>query len=180
MYATFYIGGASPFIAVGALLGRSKAGAVVGFVAVSALLAVVTSLALFDAGMNQSTSETGRRIADCTTSWILLVLGVVAAFINTPYRRWFRFSLRTMFVLVAVFGCWLGYEMNWIRQRHAFAARQDVNLNTIHYDVRVRAWENVDIASAPWREASRVCRRFQLAHLDCDTTAWFPPIGPLE
>jgi hypothetical protein len=39
---------------------------------------------------------------------------------STPYpkRRWFRFSLRTLFVVVTVFGCWLGYELNWIRQRH--------------------------------------------------------------
>ena len=33
-------------------------------------------------------------------------------------RRWFSFSLRTMFVVVRVFACWLGYELNWIRQRH--------------------------------------------------------------
>jgi hypothetical protein len=40
-------------------------------------------------------------------------------------RRWFRFSLRTLFVVVTVFACWLGYELNWIRQRHAFVARQN-------------------------------------------------------
>jgi hypothetical protein len=32
-------------------------------------------------------------------------------------RRWFRFSLRTMFVLVTVVCVWLGYQLNWIRQR---------------------------------------------------------------
>jgi hypothetical protein len=32
-------------------------------------------------------------------------------------RRWFRFSLRTMFVLVTVFCVWLGCSLNWIRQR---------------------------------------------------------------
>jgi hypothetical protein len=31
-----------------------------------------------------------------------------------------RFSLRTLLVLVTVFGCWLGYQLNWIRQRHEF------------------------------------------------------------
>ncbi len=31
--------------------------------------------------------------------------------------RWFRFSLRSLFVLVTIFSCWLGYELNWIRQR---------------------------------------------------------------
>jgi hypothetical protein len=39
-------------------------------------------------------------------------------------RRWFRWSLRTMFVVVTVFACWLGYELNWIRQRHKFLAEQ--------------------------------------------------------
>jgi hypothetical protein len=36
-----------------------------------------------------------------------------------PKGRWFRFSLRTLFVVVTVFGCWMGYEVNWIRQRRA-------------------------------------------------------------
>src|SRR5258708_10246160 len=39
-----------------------------------------------------------------------------------PKRRWFRFSLRTMFVVVTLFGCWLAYSLNWIRQRHDFIA----------------------------------------------------------
>lgn len=33
-------------------------------------------------------------------------------------RRWFAFSLRTMFVGVTLLCCWLGYCLNWIRQRH--------------------------------------------------------------
>jgi hypothetical protein len=36
---------------------------------------------------------------------------------TAPNRRWFQWSLRTLFVVVTVFGCWLGYEFNWIRQR---------------------------------------------------------------
>ena len=36
---------------------------------------------------------------------------------NPTKRRWFRFSLRTMFVLVTVLCVWLGYQLNWIRQR---------------------------------------------------------------
>ncbi len=40
---------------------------------------------------------------------------------TAPRRRWFRFafSLRTLFVVVTMFGCWLGYSLNWIRERHA-------------------------------------------------------------
>lgn len=33
-------------------------------------------------------------------------------------RRWFRFSLRTLFLVTAVFAVWLGYYCNWIRERH--------------------------------------------------------------
>jgi hypothetical protein len=40
----------------------------------------------------------------------------------TPKRRWFQFGLRTLFVVVTVFGIWMGCEMNWIRQRHALLA----------------------------------------------------------
>jgi hypothetical protein len=35
-----------------------------------------------------------------------------------PRRRWFRYSLRTLFVLVTVFGIWLGVQVKWIRDRH--------------------------------------------------------------
>ena len=33
-------------------------------------------------------------------------------------RRWFRFSLRTFFVLLTLFGVWLGVQVKWIRDRH--------------------------------------------------------------
>lgn len=36
-----------------------------------------------------------------------------------PPRIWFRFSLRTMFVLVTVFCCWLGWESSVVRKRQA-------------------------------------------------------------
>jgi hypothetical protein len=39
-------------------------------------------------------------------------------------RRSFRFSLRALFFAVTVVGCWLGYQLNWIRQRHEFRAQQ--------------------------------------------------------
>jgi len=43
--------------------------------------------------------------------------------IETPNRRsWFRFafSLRTMFVLVTLFACWLGYEVKFVQDRKAW------------------------------------------------------------
>jgi hypothetical protein len=35
-------------------------------------------------------------------------------------RRWLRFSLRTLLVLVTLLCLYLGWAMNWIRQRQAF------------------------------------------------------------
>ena len=36
-------------------------------------------------------------------------------------RRWFRFGLRTLFLLQAVLAIdWTVYQLNWIRQRHKF------------------------------------------------------------
>lgn len=35
-----------------------------------------------------------------------------------PKRRWFRFGLATMFVVIAALASWIGYGTNWIRQRH--------------------------------------------------------------
>ena len=39
----------------------------------------------------------------------------------TAPRRWVRFSLRTLFLLVTVVGLlagWVVYQLDWIRQRH--------------------------------------------------------------
>jgi hypothetical protein len=36
---------------------------------------------------------------------------------NTTRRRWFQFGLRTMFVAVAVFAVWLGWELRFVQQR---------------------------------------------------------------
>jgi hypothetical protein len=40
-------------------------------------------------------------------------------------RRWSRFSLRALFVVVTAVCIWLGYHLNWIRQRHACLAEQE-------------------------------------------------------
>jgi len=45
-----------------------------------------------------------------------------------PKRRWYQFSLRTMFVLVFLMSmplAWVGYQLKWIRQRQGFAKRFD-------------------------------------------------------
>jgi hypothetical protein len=41
---------------------------------------------------------------------------------SAPKRRWFRFSLRTLLVVVTVLGSvlgWVTWNLNWIRERHA-------------------------------------------------------------
>lgn len=35
-------------------------------------------------------------------------------------RRWFRYSLRTMFVVVTVFAVWLGWELKFVNARRNF------------------------------------------------------------
>jgi hypothetical protein len=47
--------------------------------------------------------------------------------IPAPNRRW-SFTLRTLFVMVTVFGIWLGYQMNWIRQRERAIEDGEVGL----------------------------------------------------
>ncbi len=54
-----------------------------------------------------------------------------------PKRRW-SFSLRTLFVVVTVSCVWLGYELNWIRERENLVA-----------EWRAMGGETV-AGSAPW------------------------------
>ena len=54
-------------------------------------------------------------------------------------RRWFRFSLRTMFVLVTVLCVWLGYSLNWIRQRREAIAHAHFEKVSIKTTAPIRA-----------------------------------------
>jgi hypothetical protein len=38
-----------------------------------------------------------------------------------PKRRWFQFSLRTLFVVVTVFAIWLGWQLKTVRDRKVLA-----------------------------------------------------------
>jgi hypothetical protein len=52
---------------------------------------------------------------------------------TAPRRRWFRFSLRTLFVVVTVlvaFGYWLGSNINVVYQRQAIRERGDILFGT--------------------------------------------------
>lgn len=48
---------------------------------------------------------------------------------RAPKRRWFRWSLRTLFVVVTVFAVWLGYYIDWIQRRHALIAKHQANMD---------------------------------------------------
>lgn len=63
-------------------------------------------------------------------------------------RRWFRFSLRTMFVLVTVIGGtlgWIGYNLQWIRARE----KGYVRLQEVSPDSFESSFE-IPYMPAPW------------------------------
>ena len=41
----------------------------------------------------------------------------IAAFLK-PKRRWFQFSLRTLFLIMVVFAIWLSFQAKWKRDRN--------------------------------------------------------------
>jgi hypothetical protein len=57
-----------------------------------------------------------------------------------PRRRWLRFSLRTLFLLVTLVAVWLGWSLNWIRQRQYVVA---------HSSVETTSWETGEPVNAP-------------------------------
>lgn len=46
-------------------------------------------------------------------------------------RRLFRFGLGTIFLVVTVVAAWLGWEMNWIKQRHAVLESKEVTISSV-------------------------------------------------
>jgi hypothetical protein len=63
---------------------------------------------------------------------------------TTPRRRWFRFSLRTLFVVVTVLAIglsWVAYQLNWIRERHKALGVDGSD---------PMAWVEIPSRRAPW------------------------------
>jgi hypothetical protein len=55
-------------------------------------------------------------------------------------RRWFQFSLTTMFVVVTGAAALLGYNTYWIRQRHAYLTNHPEAIHDVpQYEQPVRA-----------------------------------------
>ncbi len=123
-----------------------------------------------------------------------------------PKRRWFRFSLRTMFVVVTVLAVllgWIVYQFNWIRQRHELLAEQDAVTQQLrlvlmpHFVVKTRGmlWlfgeegrGNVDLVldgrdpSRPpdtEKELERAKRLFPESTVNAIVIRDFPPVRPL-
>ena len=58
---------------------------------------------------------------------------------DAPRHRWFRYSLRTFFVVLTILGVWLGVQVKWIKDRDA--ALND--LSKVGYDLVAKT-------DAPW------------------------------
>src|SRR5689334_19402748 len=57
----------------------------------------------------------------CVLSIVLIYIVGWGATLGLPFfQARLRFSLRTLFVLVALPCVWLGYQTNWVHQRHEF------------------------------------------------------------
>jgi hypothetical protein len=67
--------------------------------------------------------------------------------------RWPRFSLRTMFVVVAVFGVWLGWQVNTVHERRAVLDRIGREKEGSAYNCRAGMFGRWDVPTVPfWRE----------------------------
>ena len=62
-------------------------------------------------------------------------------------RRWYRFSLRTLFVVVTVVCVWLGYSANWIRQRRNFLREEAISVSTEPAPILIENWKSEEPAT---------------------------------
>ena len=60
-----------------------------------------------------------------------------------PKRRRFAYSLRTLFVAVTVLGIWLGYQLNWIRQRRDIISDPQVQYACCYETLKIEIVGNV-------------------------------------
>lgn len=68
--------------------------------------------------------------------------------------RWYRFSLRTMFVVVTLFCCWLGWQTSVVRQRRAFIA--ELKTKPAFQVTPARDWKPMYPPGVPSRPAAKV------------------------
>jgi hypothetical protein len=61
------------------------------------------------------------------------------------HRRRFQFETRTIFLAVTMLAVWLGWEMNWIEQRHAVLENNEVLVSSVGIP-----WEGVAPSPLGW------------------------------
>ncbi len=72
---------------------------------------------------------------------------------TAPKRRWPRFSLRTLFVVVTAFACWLGWNLHQVREHNRIAV-QLLKANGISRITSLAAaWDDAD--GEVWKIAAR-------------------------
>ena len=84
--------------------------------------------------------------------------GLLGALLVFTPRRWFKwswltFSLRSMFVVVTVFACWLGWELKFVRERKAWRAENEeriVALGLMSWDPYWDPYASPKRAHIPW------------------------------
>lgn len=113
---------------------------------------------------------------------------------SANHRRWFRFSLRTLFVLVTVACIWLGYCARWCQQRREALAWIDQhegsgNWHLLNTEQRHIPWSLRIVGAKPvftiWignqpneyledfeAYADRICRLFPEADVRIDEYEW--------
>ena len=91
-----------------------------------------------------------------------------------PRRRWYSFSLRTLFVLVTVLGVflgWLAVQVKWIRDRHEVMSRPGDRLHgylgqtKAPWSIRIFGEQGHEWVFAPYSEMDRMHALFPEAQV---------------
>lgn len=78
-----------------------------------------------------------------------------------PKRRWLRFSLRTLLVVVTVLGVWMGRQLSWVRERDALLE-----------EVLARGDAWIDDTPAHWQTPARMPLGWRLFGAQPLATIW--------
>jgi hypothetical protein len=116
-----------------------------------------------------------------------------------PRRRWFRFSLRALVLVVTIVACWFGYYSNWASERRSAKVWIDAHkANTFWHGPAARAglfpwqlrlfgelpvdliWTEIrDEAPADYlQQTERIRRLFPEANFNDGFTRYYPPQEP--
>ena len=69
---------------------------------------------------------------------------------SKPKRRWFRFSLRTFLIAVAIIGGWLGWNLYEVRQRDVFMQNLTASGASVEFSPPARPL--AVLGTPPWSE----------------------------